>query len=162
MVVLVVGGPFVYIHFIEGTGAGQALAHHDHRTDDRVGPAPPPPLAGTWKIGTGSTAGYRVKENLFGQSNTAVGRTNGVTGSMTIAGTTVTKASFTVDMTSVTSDRSIRDDQFQGRIMDTADYPTATFALTKPDQPRAGAEGRRDQELLRRPASSRCTARRRR
>ena len=73
-----------------------------------------------------------MKENLFGQSNTAVGRTSGVTGSMTIAGTTVTKAAFTVDMTSVKSDRSIRDDQFQGRIMDTSTYPTATFTLTSP------------------------------
>lgn len=73
-----------------------------------------------------------MKEDLFGQHATAVGRTNDVTGSMTIAGTTVTKASFSVDMTTVTSDRSQRDGQFQGRIMDTSQFPTATFELTKP------------------------------
>jgi polyisoprenoid-binding protein YceI len=141
VLVLVVGGPFVYIHFIEGpapaplslsttttpkvtTGGTTAASSSDGSGA----------LAGTWKIGSGSTAGYRVKEDLFGQHATAVGRTSGVTGSMTIAGTRVTTASFTVDMTSVTSDRSQRDGQFQGRIMDTADFPTATFALTSPIQ----------------------------
>jgi len=69
---------------------------------------------------------------LFGQHATAVGRTQSVTGAMTIAGTNVTTASFTVDMTSVTSDRSLRDSQFQGRIMDTSTYPTAAFVLTTP------------------------------
>ena len=75
--------------------------------------------------------GYRVGEVLFGQHNTAVGRTKDITGQLTVAGTTVTSASFTVDMTTVNSDESQRDAQFQGRIMDTATYPTATFRLTK-------------------------------
>ncbi len=75
---------------------------------------------------------YRVKETLFGQSATATGQTNSVTGSLTIAGTKLTAAKFVVDMTTVTSDRSQRDGQFQGRIMDTADFPTATFTLTSP------------------------------
>jgi len=35
-------------------------------------------------------------------------------------------------MNTVTSDQSQRDDQFRGRIMDTTDFPTATFALTEP------------------------------
>jgi polyisoprenoid-binding protein YceI len=76
--------------------------------------------------------GYRVQEVLFGQDNTAVGRTNAVTGSVTIQGTSVPAASFTADLTTVSSDRSQRDHQFQGRIMDTSSFPTATFALTKP------------------------------
>ncbi len=37
-------------------------------------------------------------------------------------------------MTTVKSDQSLRDEQFQGRIMDTAKYPTATFVLTRPIQ----------------------------
>jgi polyisoprenoid-binding protein YceI len=131
VVVLVVGGPFVYIHFIEGP-APPKLSLSNTTPAKAASSGARVPLAGTWKVGTGSTAGYRVRETLFGQHATAVGRTNGVTGSMTIAGTQVTKASFTVDMTSVTSDRSERDGQFQGRIMDTADYPTASFVLTNP------------------------------
>ena len=66
-----------------GQVAGQAVAldgDHDHRRAVRhaaVGTAPAAAgrLAGTWKVGKGSTAGYRVQETLFGQSNTAVGRT---------------------------------------------------------------------------------------
>jgi polyisoprenoid-binding protein YceI len=51
---------------------------------------------------------------------------------LTIAGTQLTKATFTVDMTTVKSDRSQRDSQFQGRIMDTSQFPTGTFTLTSP------------------------------
>ena len=87
---------------------------------------------GTWKIAAGSQAGYRVKEILFGQSAEGVGRTDDVTGQIVIAGTQVSSGSFTVDMTTVASDESRRDNQFRGRIMDTATHPTSTFELTEP------------------------------
>src|SRR4029077_5648506 len=80
----------------------------------------------------GSVVRYRIKETLFGQSGTAGGTTNSLTGRRTIAGAKVTTASFTLDKTTFHSDRSQRDGQFQGRIMDTADFPTATFTLTNP------------------------------
>lgn len=89
-------------------------------------------IEGTWTIGAGSQAGYRVKEVLFGQDAEAVGRTTEVTGTMRIAGTTVTSAGIEVDMASVASDESRRDGQFRGRIMDTDTFPTATFTLTEP------------------------------
>ena len=79
-----------------------------------------------------STVGYRATEVLFGQTTEAAGRTTAVTGDMTIAGTTVETASFTADLTQVTSDQDNRDNQFQGRIMDTANFPNATFELTEP------------------------------
>ena len=129
VVVLVVGGPFVYIHFIEGP-APPKLSLSNTTPAKAASSGARVPLAGRGR--SAPTAGYRVRETLFGQHATAVGRTNGVTGSMTIAGTQVTKASFAVDITSVTSDRSERDGQFQGRIMDTADYPTASFVLASP------------------------------
>jgi polyisoprenoid-binding protein YceI len=37
-----------------------------------------------------------------------------------------------VDMTTVASDESRRDGQFQGRIMSTSEFPTAEFHLTEP------------------------------
>jgi polyisoprenoid-binding protein YceI len=134
---VVVGGPFVYFHFIQSdppprltvdsvTTSSTATAETSGTTRKRA------PLAGTWKVGSGSVARYRVKETVFGQSGTAVGKTSRVTGSMTIAGTKLTAATFTVDMTSVKSDQSQRDGQFQGRIMDTSQFPTATFTLTSP------------------------------
>jgi polyisoprenoid-binding protein YceI len=89
-------------------------------------------LGGTWKVTPGSEAGYRVKEILFGQSAEAVGRTSSVTGQIVVDGATVSSGSFEVDMTSVTSNESRRDNQFRGRIMDVANHPTSTFVLSQP------------------------------
>jgi polyisoprenoid-binding protein YceI len=145
LVILISAGTFIYIHFIEGSppkplslsdvttttassGAGSTTTAAAGDSSASNGS-----IAGTWTVvSSGSTVGYRVKEVLFGQDNTAVGRTNAVTGNVTISGTTVSKASFTADMTQVSSDRSQRDNQFQNRIMDTSQYPTATFTLTSP------------------------------
>jgi polyisoprenoid-binding protein YceI len=99
-------------------------------------------IEGDWSVGDGSIVGYRVSEELFGQSADAVGRSEGVTGSLTIVGTTVTEASFEVDMTTFESDESRRDGQFEGRIMEVAEFPTATFSLTQPiEVGRAPVEG---------------------
>lgn len=89
-------------------------------------------IDGTWTATPTSELGYRVKEVLFGQDAEGVGRTNAVTGSIDIAGTTVTGGSFTVEMATVKSDSSQRDNQFRNRIMDTSTHPTATFKLTQP------------------------------
>ena len=129
--VIVVVGPFVYFHFIQGKAPAK-LSLATTAVPTTVAGTVDAPLAGTWKIAGSSTVRYRVKETLFGQSATAVGSTTKVTGSMTVAGTNMTKAAFTVDMTTVTSPRSQRDEQFQGRIMDTSQYPTGTFTLTSP------------------------------
>lgn len=87
---------------------------------------------GTWVATTESVVGYRVDEILFGQNATAVGRTSTVAGSMTIDGSTVVDAAFEADLTTVESDDGRRDNQFRGRIMDVAQFPTAAFALTEP------------------------------
>ena len=138
-VIVVVAAPFVYFKFIQGD-APKPLSLETTPTVTTVPGGARLPLAGTWKITTGSTAGYRAKEKLFAQSNTAVGRTTKVTGAMTIAGAKVTTAAFTVDMTSVASvgnkiDSALinqRDGYFQGRIMNTAQFPTSKFVLTSP------------------------------
>ena len=87
---------------------------------------------GEWLIAPGSAVGYRVVEVLFGQDTEGVGRTDQVTGQFTIAGTQVTEASFEVDMTTVVSDESRRDNQFNGRLLSTDQFPTATFVLSAP------------------------------
>jgi polyisoprenoid-binding protein YceI len=51
---------------------------------------------------------------------------------LTIAGSTVTKATFAVDMASVVSDQSQRNAHFDGPIMDVSQFPTATLTLTSP------------------------------
>ena len=139
VVVGAVGGPYVYIHFVEGkapaplsvnTSTSPAAATSPGTTSSSATSSSS--VDGTWSVGSGSVVGYRVHETLFGQSNTATGRTSSVTGSLTVAGDTVTSGSFSADLTSVASDKSQRDHQFQGRIMNTATYPTATFKLTQP------------------------------
>jgi len=139
--VAAVGAPFVYIHFIEGK-APAPLTVASSAPGAAASQSANVPLDGTWKVAQGSQAGYRVKEVVFGQDNIAAGRTSGLSGQITVAGTQVTAASFTADLTSVKSDQSRRDGQFQGRIMDTADFPTAGFTLTSPiDLGTAPSEG---------------------
>jgi polyisoprenoid-binding protein YceI len=132
----VVGGPFVYIHFIAPDPAPKlTISDSTPTTSAQTSGSEAStraPLAGTWNVGTGSKAQYRVKETLFGQDAEATGTTESVTGSVVIKGTTVQSATVTVDLTTVTSDEASRDRQFQGRIMDTADFPDATFKLTQP------------------------------
>ena len=130
LVILVVGGPFVFIHFIEGKAPAKlTLSAATGQAGSSAGTVP---LDGEWSVTKGSVVGYRVKEVLFGQDNTAVGRTSDVTGSITISGTSVTAGTFTVQMATVKSDFSQRDSQFKGRVMDVATYPTATFVLSQP------------------------------
>lgn len=89
-------------------------------------------VSGVWLATEASELGYRVEEILFGVNTAGVGRTNQVTGSLTIDGTAVTDATFEVDMASIESDDSRRDGQFRGRIMTVSEFPTADFVLTEP------------------------------
>jgi polyisoprenoid-binding protein YceI len=90
---------------------------------------------------SGTYAGYRVQEELAGVGGTtAVGRTPDVTGDITIAGTQVTAGSFSVDMTTLKSDRDMRDNAIRGRGLETDAFPTATFELTEPVELPAGIE----------------------
>src|ERR1700691_1866987 len=150
VVVLAVAGPFVYIHFFNGsTPSALSLSPSGSAPASGAasgsGSAPAPgsgtstataaatgSVAGPWTAGSGSVVGYRVNEVLLGQNATAVGRTTSVTGQLTIQGTAATAASFSVPMDTIHSDKSQRDAQFDGRIMDVAEYPTGTFALTSP------------------------------
>jgi polyisoprenoid-binding protein YceI len=129
--VLVVVGPFVYIHVIQGDPPRALRVEDAASASASVAPAPAS-LDGRWTVTSGSQAGYRVQEVLFGQGTTAVGRTTAVTGELQLAGSTVTAATVTVDLTKVASDQRNRDGQFQGRIMQTATFPTATFVLAAP------------------------------
>jgi polyisoprenoid-binding protein YceI len=136
-VALVLGVPYAYIHLVQGdapdrlAAATEPAAAATTSTTAATGAAGDT-LDGTWTVSSGSQAGYRVKEVLLGQDTEAVGRTSAVTGQLAVAGDRVERGSFTVDLTQVASDEQRRDAQFQGRIMDTATYPTATFELTEP------------------------------
>lgn len=104
----------------------------DPATSSAPADADDPAAGSPWTATDASQLGYRVKEVLFGVDTDAVGRTNQVTGELTIEGTQVTTASFTVDVASIESDDGRRDGQFRGRIMSTDEFPEATFVLTEP------------------------------
>jgi polyisoprenoid-binding protein YceI len=138
LAVLIGGGIWLYIHVIEGPAPAplslkQAASSAPSATaSGGTGTVSASDIAGTWKVASGSQVGYRVNEVLAGQNNIAVGRTSDIAGNLTIRGTTVTAASFTVQMATIKSDQSERDAQFNGRIMQTSAYPTGTLTLTSP------------------------------
>ena len=92
-------------------------------------------LAGVWIVSaTGeSFAGYRVGEELSSiGTNTAVGRTSDVTGTLEFDGSMITVVNIEVNVASLTSDDSRRDRQLRDRGLQTNSFPTATFSLTAP------------------------------
>ena len=90
-------------------------------------------LAGTWSVADGSEAGYRVREklaNLPAQSD-AVGRTQDVSGTVVIDDSSVSAASFEVQLATLQSDEERRDNRVRSALQ-TDQFPTATFELTTP------------------------------
>jgi polyisoprenoid-binding protein YceI len=148
-VVVAFGGTFVYVHFVR-SDPPEKLSFSDlpgdsSGTNASTGPpasagsasasstnsAAPAGIDGSWKVSQGQ-AGYRVHEVRFGNGLDAVGRTSEITGDLAISGTTVSSADLEVDLASVKTDESQRDDQFRGRIMNVSKFPEADFKLTQP------------------------------
>ena len=102
-------------------------------------------VAGTWTVTTGTEAGYRVRErlaNLDAESD-AIGRTTDVTGSIVLAvdgsTTTLSEGSIEVNTTTITSDKTMRDNRLRTQGLETDSYPTAKFKLTQPVEVPAAA-----------------------
>jgi polyisoprenoid-binding protein YceI len=137
VLLVTVVGPFVYINFIKDDppppltlGDVTTTTADDGETATTTGAVEG--IEGAWRVADGSIVGYRIDETLFGQDSEAVGRSEGVTGELTIEGTVVTDARFEVDMTTFESGESQRDGQFENRIMEVDEFPIATFVLTSP------------------------------
>jgi len=89
---------------------------------------------GTYHVVKGdSFAGYRIKEELRSiGSNTAVGRSSEVTGSLTFDGNAITATEVTVSMSALKSDDSRRDGFMERAGLQTNQFPTAKFLLAQP------------------------------
>ncbi|MGO9762589.1 MAG: YceI family protein [Solirubrobacteraceae bacterium] len=91
----------------------------------------------SWRVASGSQAGYRVREKLafLPAESDAVGRTSDIAGAATLTDSTnrltITAASFTVAVSTLKSDRSMRDEKIHEIGLESSRYPTATFVLSK-------------------------------
>lgn len=133
VIVVVAAGPWAYSKWIAGDADDElALPSSTQAASESVD--------GTWTIvpgpsaeATRTQAGYRVDETLRGQPVTVNGRTTSVTGSATVAASKLESADITVDVASITSPESMRDNRFRSSmIMDTDKFPTATWKLSGP------------------------------
>ncbi len=90
-------------------------------------------LEGTYKIGPGSAAGYRVRELFVGglAKTDAVGRSEAVTGTVVLgrsgSALQVLSVNAAVDMAKLVSDESRRDSRMRSTGIETDKFPTATF-----------------------------------
>jgi polyisoprenoid-binding protein YceI len=93
-------------------------------------------LDGTWKLApaSGSFVQYRVKEQFAAAviESDATGRTDAVSGTMTIHGPTVSDVTVTALVSTLTSDKDRRDRAIRDSGLQSNQFPTARFVLTQP------------------------------
>jgi polyisoprenoid-binding protein YceI len=126
-----VAGPIVYRDLIVGP-AESAPTVTAAPSADTGAASEAADLTGTWAVGGDSYAGYRVDEVLNGTDITVVGRTEEVSGTLTVDGLTLTDAEITVDVESIATDEPPRDAYFRDVALRVSEHPTATFTLTGP------------------------------
>jgi len=122
----------------------------DEAGDTGTEPAGSEGLDGLWTVDTSigsfdeaclsdvcntSFAGFRIDEVLarFG-AKTVVGRSPGVSGSLEIAGATITNVDIVVDMTQLITDDDRRTNAIRSQAIETGAFPEASFVLSSPIQ----------------------------
>ncbi len=141
VLVLLVGGAVAFILISRGDTPEELSVEGEGGSQGDTGETPEA-LDGAWAVQAGeeTTAGFRIKEDFTAlPDHTAVGRSDEVEGSFTVAGPAVTEGSFTVDLTALeftddppTSNVQGRADAMKGQGLETNDFPEATFELTQP------------------------------
>ena len=127
-----IAGPIVYRDLIVGEAEAAPTVMAAPSPTAGTSTIDPAELSGTWTVSDGSYAGYRVDEVLNNTDVTVVGRTEEVTGTLTVEDLTLTAADLTVDVASITTDSSSRDDYFRDNALRVSEHPEATFTLTGP------------------------------
>ncbi|BCY09777.1 YceI family protein [Actinoplanes sp. L3-i22] len=89
------------------------------------------PLAGHWRITSGSVAGFRVEQRFLGASSDVTGRTEAVTGTMTVRDNRIDAVEANIDLLSLTDNGKQLAPQF-GTSLATDRFPAATVRLTTP------------------------------
>jgi polyisoprenoid-binding protein YceI len=109
---------------------GLELAEGDPASQTEVMGSP----EGTWTVGPGSFAGYRIREKLafLPAPHDVVARTTTMSGSVTVSGLEISRAFLSIDTTDLTSDEPGRDHVMRTEGLETDRYPRASFLLTEP------------------------------
>jgi polyisoprenoid-binding protein YceI len=154
-VLVTAGAGGVYVYFFSGVRSSPTALALSSTSSPAFSPSPlSSDPAGTWKVASGSVAGYRVREMFAGQSSLheAVARTSVITGVLSAssdgAAVGVTGIDFTADLRALHSvdqvaghDVSQRD-SVVSRSLEMNRFPTATFkasAVTLPADFTTGA-----------------------
>ncbi|OCI30415.1 YceI-like domain protein [Oerskovia enterophila] len=131
--VIVLAGPYVVARLSAGTAPPPLGLQTPGETISPTATPDPGPFNpdGTWVVGAGSQAGYRVDEVLSGEKGTVVGRTDEVGGTLVVTDGELVRAEITVKTGSIASSSVVRDDAFR-RLLETDVFPDAVFILTEP------------------------------
>jgi polyisoprenoid-binding protein YceI len=94
-------------------------------------------IDGTYTVKPGNSnnfVGYRVTEKLVVNviETTATGRTDHVTGTFTVDGTTVKDVTVSADLRDLKSDSGFRDGRIHSSGLESDRFPTAKFVVTEP------------------------------
>jgi polyisoprenoid-binding protein YceI len=146
--IVVGGGAVGYVYFFSGLRTSPpALSFASPSPSSSAAASPSPTststsgFAGAWQVGSGSLAGYRVREQFVGQtsSHDAVARTSSVSGQLTIAqsGTSyqLTSGTVTVQLSALASVDSVAGynvsnrDRIVQQSLDVNQFPSAVLKL---------------------------------
>lgn len=129
-VVAITGGPWLYSRLMTAAAPAPLALTTPSRAPSND-PSTPLVLDGSWRVAAGSQAGYRIGEVLSGTSLEVVGRTDEVTGAVTITAGAMSLVTVVVQTAGIATDESARDTYFR-RALDTSTYPEATFTASGP------------------------------
>jgi polyisoprenoid-binding protein YceI len=151
VIVIVLLGAGGFYWFVLRSDAPAEVTLRDRSQEAPASTATGPARAtpdGTWQVAPDEKVfvGYRILEKFAGETlkKEAVGRTGGVTGTMTVNGQQVTNVTITADVSQLKSDQSRRDNFIRSRGLQTDTFKEATFTSTQPVQlPSAPQQGQR-------------------
>lgn len=156
VVALAAGGAYIYYFSGLRTSPSQ-LGLSATPTPSSFTPTPSTGLTGTWTVGSGSVAGFRVKELFVGQTSKheAVARTSSVSGGLTVSGDTTTgfrvsDVKITVELEDLQSKDQVagRDvsqrDGVIARELSVRSFPTASFTTLSASVPAGVTSGQVD------------------
>lgn len=129
----ILGALAVFVLVAMGVGFASAIPQSGPaplRLPAGAAQAPVGKLDGRWSSATGTTAGFRIVQTVFGMQADMVGRTGAVTGWAEFKDAQLTHAEFTVDLASLTIDDKAPEQVAVS--LDTSEHPAARIELAKP------------------------------